>query len=269
MNRHELLDVHDEMSSAALHLMQMKNADYAENDDPFGNLNMIEYLSHGKYLAELGIAVRMSDKLSRVFNALERPLEVQDETLYDTLLDVINYAVLLVAKIRSRADETTRRRTALKVAMDAGYKLAKARTPRGTGPMHIYIAGPYTGDGTRKAKDQNTANAVAVQKKLTRMGHYPHCPHVMTDHLDNWAAAGDPEAEHRYFLDMDLSYIRRMMDAVLRLPGASVGADEEVQLAKDLGLPVYESLDEVPELPRGEKEEEEAPEAQTCCSVVD
>lgn len=35
-------------------------------------------------------------------------------------------------------------------------------------------------------------------------------------------------------------------DAVLRLEGASKGADEDVRIAKERGLKVYYSLDEVP-----------------------
>jgi hypothetical protein len=35
-------------------------------------------------------------------------------------------------------------------------------------------------------------------------------------------------------------------DAVLRLPGASTGADQDVALARERGLPVYERLADVP-----------------------
>jgi hypothetical protein len=33
-----------------------------------------------------------------------------------------------------------------------------------------------------------------------------------------------------------------MCDAILRLPGESAGADEEVKLAKELGKPVFYSI---------------------------
>ena len=33
---------------------------------------------------------------------------------------------------------------------------------------------------------------------------------------------------------------------VLRLPGASTGADNDVRIARERGLPVYYSLDEIP-----------------------
>ena len=35
-------------------------------------------------------------------------------------------------------------------------------------------------------------------------------------------------------------------DAVLRIEGASKGADNDVKIAKECGLPVYYNLDEVP-----------------------
>jgi hypothetical protein len=35
-------------------------------------------------------------------------------------------------------------------------------------------------------------------------------------------------------------------DAVLRLPGASTGADQDVAIASDRGLPVYYRLEDVP-----------------------
>lgn len=35
-------------------------------------------------------------------------------------------------------------------------------------------------------------------------------------------------------------------DAVLRLPGASTGADADVAIATELGLPVYTRLEDVP-----------------------
>ena len=35
-------------------------------------------------------------------------------------------------------------------------------------------------------------------------------------------------------------------DAVLRLPGASTGADQDVAIARERGLPVYHRLEDVP-----------------------
>jgi hypothetical protein len=35
-------------------------------------------------------------------------------------------------------------------------------------------------------------------------------------------------------------------DAIFRIPGASTGADEDVRLARQRGLPVYSRLEEIP-----------------------
>ena len=35
-------------------------------------------------------------------------------------------------------------------------------------------------------------------------------------------------------------------DAVLRLPGASTGADQDVRIATERGLPVYHDVEEIP-----------------------
>jgi hypothetical protein len=44
------------------------------------------------------------------------------------------------------------------------------------------------------------------------------------------------------WLRIDCAYIPRM-DAVLRLPGESKGADWEVKLAKHLGIPVFTNME--------------------------
>jgi hypothetical protein len=36
---------------------------------------------------------------------------------------------------------------------------------------------------------------------------------------------------------------------VLRLPGESTGADQDVAIAKQLGLPVYQELADIPGMP--------------------
>jgi hypothetical protein len=37
------------------------------------------------------------------------------------------------------------------------------------------------------------------------------------------------------------------VDAVLRLPGASTGADQDVALARERGIPVYTAVEEIPD----------------------
>lgn len=91
MTRFELHMLHEELCHDAEKLMTVKNADYAIDTDPFRNFRMF---------GELGILVRMSDKLARLRTFSERgTLAVADESVRDTILDLINYAVLLYGYI--------------------------------------------------------------------------------------------------------------------------------------------------------------------------
>jgi len=58
------------------------------------------------------------------------------------------------------------------------------------------------------------------------------------------AQVGDAIAE-RYLYPVAKRLIRRC-DAVLRIEGQSRGADEDVRLARERGLPVYFDIKEVP-----------------------
>lgn len=91
MTRFELHMLHEELCHDAEKLMADKNADYAIDTDPFRNFRIF---------GELGILVRMSDKLARLRTFSERgTLAVADESVRDTILDLINYSVLLYGYI--------------------------------------------------------------------------------------------------------------------------------------------------------------------------
>jgi len=86
MTRGELYRLHESVTGAARTIMRNKNHDYASDDDPFRN-----FRKHGL----LGIMVRLSDKISRLETFLEQgKLKVKEETIHDTILDIINYAIL-------------------------------------------------------------------------------------------------------------------------------------------------------------------------------
>ncbi len=115
-----------------------------------------------------------------------------------------------------------------------------------TKPLLILIAGPYR-SGTNGDPDliaQNLARLEDASGPIFRLGHVPMIgewvalPILRT--LDE-ADAGDGdvmyETAHR---------LLQHCDAVLRLPGESAGADKDVEIAQQRGLPVYRSLDEIP-----------------------
>jgi hypothetical protein len=99
----DLLKYHERLTTEARALMKGKNTDYAK-DQIFGNLDVCENV--GLCSTEMGILIRIFDKLSRLKNVLEAgQAEVKDESVQDTLLDVINYATLIGAKQVQRRED--------------------------------------------------------------------------------------------------------------------------------------------------------------------
>lgn len=101
--------------------------------------------------------------------------------------------------------------------------------------MKIYIASPYTHGDTLI----NIRRQIDAAEQLRSLGHLPFWPlhaHYWHEvHPHGW----------QFWLNMDLEWIAHM-DAVLRLPGESAGADVEVAHAIALGLPVFYSIDDIP-----------------------
>ena len=109
MNAKEYFEFHKEMCDKARLISQAKNNDYSapdsRADDPyavFANFMQSERLNICS--VEQGFLVRLSDKLSRLCNLL-RPghtRTVMDERIEDTLLDTVNYLLLLAGYLRTK-----------------------------------------------------------------------------------------------------------------------------------------------------------------------
>lgn len=82
-----------------LEIAKKKNGDYANQDDPFKNFNTSIQVGVSP---DRAILVRISDKLSRISNLLDRPAIVEDEKLEDTIDDAINYFAILKAYLKSK-----------------------------------------------------------------------------------------------------------------------------------------------------------------------
>ena len=105
MNREELLENHERLCGSALQLMRRKNHDYAGRggESPFANFTRCE--SMGICTTEQGFLVRLTDKLSRLSSFIEAgTLQVKDESVEDTILDVINYAVLFQSYLQEKKE---------------------------------------------------------------------------------------------------------------------------------------------------------------------
>ena len=95
--------MHKEMCDSARKLLSAKNNDYANpeaNPDPlapFKNFMMCEHMDVAP--AEVGMLIRMTDKFSRLSSFVKGGFspQVADEKLEDTIMDIINYGILLLA----------------------------------------------------------------------------------------------------------------------------------------------------------------------------
>lgn len=118
-----------------------------------------------------------------------------------------------------------------------------------TKSLMILIAGPYR-SGTQDDPDLLRRNLSRLEKvawPIFKAGHLPM--------IGEWVAL--PVLESAGVEDLSDPIAGQVMyptaerllqrcDAVLRLPGESRGADQDVAIARDRGIPVYYSLDEIP-----------------------
>lgn len=100
----------------------------------------------------------------------------------------------------------------------------------------IYIAGPYTNGDVAV----NVRNAFKVANELADLGFAPFVPH--STHF--WHLLFPRPYE--FWLELDNQFLP-LCDALLRIPGKSNGADNEVELAKKLQIPVFYSIEELKE----------------------
>lgn len=109
--------------------------------------------------------------------------------------------------------------------------------------MRIYVAGPLSAE-TDAAQDVNCMNAIDAGISLMKKGHRPFVPHIFAM-ADKRARAGGIKISYEEWMLYDLAWLE-MCDAVLYL-GPSKGADMERLFARHRGMPVYTSVESVPE----------------------
>jgi hypothetical protein len=117
-------------------------------------------------------------------------------------------------------------------------------------PLMILIAGPYR-SGTGDDPAQMAANLARLEKAawpLFQKGHVPMIGEwVALPVLRSAGGAAVGDALSEKVMYPTAHRLLEHCDAVLRLPGASSGADKDVEIARGRGLSVWFSLDEVPE----------------------
>ena len=116
-------------------------------------------------------------------------------------------------------------------------------------PMMILIAGPYrsgTGDDPHKMAD-NLKRLEQASWPIFEKGHVPMIGEWVA--LPIWTVAGGSsvgDALYERVLHPTAGRLLQHCDAVLRLPGQSKGADNDIRIARERGIPVYFSLDDIP-----------------------
>lgn len=89
--KNEYIDFFDEIVEEMKDIHAKKNADYGNN-------------FHKRYekWGFLTALLRLSDKMERLENIYENDdIQVKDESVYDTLIDLANYAVMTAVEIRN------------------------------------------------------------------------------------------------------------------------------------------------------------------------
>jgi hypothetical protein len=115
--------------------------------------------------------------------------------------------------------------------------------------MLILVSGPYLSgtDGDPEKVAQNLAAMERMALPLFERGHLAL--------VGEWLAwpvirsAGGNSHNDAIFKTYQYPVAHRLLskcDAVFRIPGASTGADIEVAKAREMGLPVFTDLNEVP-----------------------
>lgn len=98
--------------------------------------------------------------------------------------------------------------------------------------IRVYVAGPYSGD-----EEANVRRAIDAFAQLHALGFLPFAPHL-------YHAVGlvYPEIGYEAWMALCFAELERC-DALLRLSGASKGADREVAHALLKGIPVFPHIE--------------------------
>lgn len=96
----DLIKLHTTLCAQGCWLMQKKNDDYTAGGTPFANFNYSEVFGVQR---EIGLLIRVMDKQMRILSFLRKGvLKVKDESVEDSIVDCINYMVLLAGMIEER-----------------------------------------------------------------------------------------------------------------------------------------------------------------------
>lgn len=109
--------------------------------------------------------------------------------------------------------------------------------------MWIMVAGPYSSGGADAAT--RAARAAALNRAALAVFRLGHVPILGVNLALPVIAAAEGDAYEEVMMPLSLALAERC-DAILRLPGVSAGADEEVARFAAAGKPVFRAVEEIP-----------------------
>jgi hypothetical protein len=118
-----------------------------------------------------------------------------------------------------------------------------------TKPLLVLVAGPYRSgtDGDPLRIRQNLQRLESFALGVYKAGHIPLIGEWVALPLAEQAGSTDVgDAISEQYLYPVAGRLLGRCDAVLRIEGASKGADEDVRIARERGLPVWFRLEDVP-----------------------
>lgn len=98
MTRDEFVLDLEKTFQKCIDIVRKKNQDYAKGSDPFANFRFSQLIN---IPVEEAIMVRALDKMARIGNLLHKQNSVLDETVEDTICDLINYLAILRAYLKN------------------------------------------------------------------------------------------------------------------------------------------------------------------------
>jgi hypothetical protein len=98
-----LIQSSGELFSLALETMKRKNADYSGDRESMKNFRISGEIAGVKM--SQGILTRLCDKVTRIGNLIGKEAAVKDESIFDTIQDLINYAAILYYGLQVEKEE--------------------------------------------------------------------------------------------------------------------------------------------------------------------
>jgi hypothetical protein len=117
-----------------------------------------------------------------------------------------------------------------------------------TAPLLVLIAGPYR-SGTGDDPDKLAANLARLEEAswpVFAAGHVPMIGEWVALPVLRSAGVTLGDDLSREVMYPTAQRLLTHCDAVLRLPGESTGADQDVAIARERGIPVYFRVEDIP-----------------------